>query len=399
MSMRFVLISSLYPPYSRGGAERVAEMTARGLHNAGHEVSVITAGPRGSEFDGEKDGIRIHRFYPPNLFFYGEMGSQPFWKRVTFHIRDARNTTSAEIVRGILKKEKPDAVITHNIKGIGFAVPRTIRELGIRHIHVLHDIQLIEPSGLICSLGRCHGAYHGTVEKTVIRRLWAGWMRRFWSSPDIVVCPSRWIADVYRAWGFFPKSRIEIITNPITLPPNFQIPNPKSHILFVGQMERHKGVFDLVAAAKEINTEYTLDIVGDGSARRELLRMTTGDPRIVFHGRVEAERLASYFANAAVTVVPSRCLENAPSTIGESLAHGTPVIATRVGGIPEMIRDGENGWLVPPGDVRALADAIESAIKQKNPVVAGHMRVRARTSVEGRTLSDYISKLSALARM
>jgi len=400
--MKIILISALYPPYARGGAERVAEITARGLKDVGHDVLVITAGPQdGYDSDPkmeEHDGVRVLRFFPPNLFFYRDIGAQPFWRRLFFHISDARNSGSAQIIGEILRKEKSDAVITENIKGIGFFIPRVIRELGIRHIHVLHDIQLIEPSGLACVEKQFHGLDHGTVRKTLVRRMWAAWMRRLWGSPDVVVCPSQWIANVHRAWGFFPRSRIEIIPNQIFLSGlvQFLIPNPQPRLLFVGQIERHKGVFDLVQAAKMIKEDFVMDIFGDGSARDELQRLTADDPRFVFHGRVESEKLSDFYAQATATVVPSRCLENAPTTISESFACGTPVIASSVGGIPEMIREGENGWLVPPGDIAALSAAMKKAIEQKNDPA---IRDRARRSVEGRTSADYIQKISFLVPM
>lgn len=324
--MKFAILSALPLDNPRGGAEVVAARMAQGLRGAGHSVTTIVK--------------------PIDL---------------TVGLRGA------------------EVVITHNVRGLGWLLPRRIRRLGLKHVHVLHDIQLIEPSGVVF-IKRSHAPVGGIVPWTFMRFVWAHVMRWLWRSPEIIIGPSQWILDVHRQWGFFPKSKFVYLPNPIhshTL--EYGSERQKGRFVFVGQIEQHKGVFDLLAAASQLSTDVRVEFVGDGSALAELKRLATGDHRFVFRGRLAPDDVPRALAGATAVVVPSRCLENAPLTITDALAAGIPVIATRVGGIPELVHDGQNGWLIPPGDIpalmRALLTALETStqkIESKSPTITDY---------------------------
>lgn len=204
--MKICLISNLYPPISRGGAEKVAERVARGLRDtgphtkdfgvgAGHEVFVISTKP----WDGrkslkpvaaEESGIKVYRFYPLNIFYYlNDYKHNALW-RMKWHFWDMFNCHSRRVVKKILKQEKPDIVMTHNLMGIGFLIPGAIRGLGIKHVHTLHDVQLAVPSGLIIK-----GEENNWEQRTVFRKIYEIACRRLFNSPDVVVSPQNgfWI--------------------------------------------------------------------------------------------------------------------------------------------------------------------------------------------------------------
>lgn len=130
---------------------------------------------------------------------------------------------------------------------------------------------------------------------------------------------------------------------------------PGRHFLYAGRIEREKGVFTLVKAAQEI-PEVPLIIAGTGSCADELKAYVDshGLSHIKMVGFVEGARLQELFKNALCTVVPSECMETFGLTSLESFAHGRPVVASRTGGIPEVVTHGENGFLCPPGDAAAL---------------------------------------------
>lgn len=340
--MNIAILSALPLDPPRGGAEIVAARMARGLRDAGHAVNVVTHSP----------------------------------------------------IDQSIGSERPDWVITHNVRGLGWLLPRKIRRLGLKHIHVLHDIQLIEPSGLA----------YGDLRPTPVRRAWAALMRWMWGSPEIVIGPSQWILDVHRQWGFFRNSKLVHLQNPVGVTPlttlfkrgmsdatpslekgGFGRGIPRRFV-YLGQLEPHKGVFELVDAVRALPKDVRVEFVGDGSAGDELKRRTAGDPRFIFRGRVKPEDVPGVLAGALATVVPSRCLENAPMTITQSLAVGIPVIATSVGGVPELVKDGQNGLLVPPGDVHALTRAMQSVADGKRLTVA----------MAGMGIPEYCSRLISL---
>ncbi len=138
-------------------------------------------------------------------------------------------------------------------------------------------------------------------------------------------------------------------------------------VLFVGRLVQRKGVAFLIEAIARLGpTGPPLEIVGDGPERPglEALAQRLGVAnRVVFRGKIPPDELQASYARAGVCVLPS-VLDARGDTEGlgvvllEAMNHATPVIASRVGGIPDIVEDGESGLLVPPGDVDALAAAV-----------------------------------------
>ncbi len=127
----------------------------------------------------------------------------------------------------------------------------------------------------------------------------------------------------------------------------------------------------------------TLAIAGDGPDRGALERRARElglDGRVSFLGTVSREQVLRLFRAADASVLPS-AWENFPHTVVEALAVGCPVIATAVGGVPEVVRDGENGLLVPPGDAAALAEAIARFFSDGE--LRGRLYESAARSVDG----------------
>ena len=204
---------------------------------------------------------------------------------------------------------------------------------------------------------------------------------------DRVACVSEHIATVARAEGAVPAS-IRVVPNPIDLDrfaahahasPG-QDARRDIDVLFVGRLSREKGVDVLLDAMRSIPGAPRLVIAGDGPLKAELERHAAqaGVPA-EFTGWVDPDALPALVARAHVQVVPSRS-EPQGVVVIEALATGTPVIGARVGGIPEMISEGETGWLVAPNDPAALAAAISEALTDRERVAA--MRERARRSAE-----------------
>jgi glycosyltransferase involved in cell wall biosynthesis len=124
-------------------------------------------------------------------------------------------------------------------------------------------------------------------------------------------------------------------------------------VLFVARLTPVKGAEFLVAAMRQC-PEQRLVVIGDGPVRAQLQRLASGLANVSFAGRLTTPEVHAYLARAQVLVHPS-LQEGQPNVILEAMAHGVPVIATRVGGIPDLIEEGGTGFLVDPGDTAALA--------------------------------------------
>jgi glycosyltransferase involved in cell wall biosynthesis len=130
-----------------------------------------------------------------------------------------------------------------------------------------------------------------------------------------------------------------------------------------------------------LGTNIPVRIAGTGPMEAELRAMAEKDGgSIVLEGHCGGNKLAELYRNAAFVVVPSEWYENAPMSILESFAYGKPVIGTRIGGIPEMIIEGENGSLVDPGAKDQLRAAIQSLWNDKD--AQGRMGRNARHLIE-----------------
>jgi glycosyltransferase involved in cell wall biosynthesis len=126
-----------------------------------------------------------------------------------------------------------------------------------------------------------------------------------------------------------------------------------------GRLTRQKALGDALAALARVDG-VSLVLAGDGPERRALERRAGElgvDGRVHFLGPLARDDVLTLFRAADAALLTS-AWENLPHSVVEALAVGTPVVATAVGGVPEVVRDGENGLLVAPGDVDALADAI-----------------------------------------
>jgi glycosyltransferase involved in cell wall biosynthesis len=204
-----------------------------------------------------------------------------------------------------------------------------------------------------------------------------------------VFCPSAYLCGVAVRWGIDPV-RVSVLPNPAP-----EIPAMPSRdelraelgltghaLVFAGRLGPQKALGVALRALVDV-TEVTLTVAGDGPERHALERRAHElglDGRVSFVGSVPREQVLRFFRAADASVLPS-AWENFPHTVVEALAVGCPVIATAVGGVPEVVRDGENGLLVAPGDSEALASAIARFFADEE--LRARLRDAARRSVEG----------------
>ena len=182
-----------------------------------------------------------------------------------------------------------------------------------------------------------------------------------------VFCPSGFLADLAVSWGV-DRARVSVLPNPAPEPPvlasreelrrGLGLDGPT--LAFAGRLGPQKALgvaLDALARVEGV----ALVVAGDGEERESLEARATelelGD-RVRFLGALPRDRVLELFAAADAAILCS-AWENFPHTVVEALAVGTPVIATDVGGVPEVVTDGANGLLVPAGDAAALGAAIE----------------------------------------
>ncbi|MBI4142787.1 glycosyltransferase, partial [Candidatus Uhrbacteria bacterium] len=321
--MRILMIHNRYGATARGGAERVVERLVAAYVTRGHVVEVV------------------HR----TTLGFGALGRMPAFLRACWHAMDLVNPVSAWSLARYLRTFRPEVIHTHNPVGCGGLVPWVIRRSGIRWVHTLHDVQLLTPSGILV-----HDQPATAMERSFVGRACRAIRRHLFGNPTIVTSPSQWLLDCHRTAGFFPHATSAIIGNPIDLTRSrVRRSGAVRKFVFVGQVEGVKGIAVLLEAFRSLSSMFpdvALQVVGDGRLLPILKRIARDVRGAAFRGRLDDAGVRRAIDDADVVVLPSLVAENQPSVILEAFAAGVPVIATRVGGVPELVHDGETGFLV-----------------------------------------------------
>ncbi len=277
----------------------------------------------------------------------------------------------------ILDDFKPDVVHLNNIHtSISPIVAELAHKRGIKVVWTLHDYKLICPSyglylnGKTCEL--CVGACkkNAIKNKCLKNNLVASWIgykealcwnrQRLDDCTDVFICPSNFMREKMMADGFDEKKLIHLC-NFINFPELSKAPVRKKQYCVVGRLTKIKGIETLLEAASKL--PYDLFVIGTGDLEVALKEKYKSCSQIHFMGHQSKDTCLSYLQESAFSVIPSEWYENKPLSVIESLFTGTPVLGARIGGIPELISDGENGKLFTSGDIAELKEAIKSMME------------------------------------
>lgn len=370
----------MFPLHGHGGLERHVGSLKRHLGRAGCEVKVFTAPPQQPVSEPRDES---YTFVPYRVV--------PWPQRPGFVVAD-RNTNyllwSVRAARELLRSFEPDIVQADGGAGFGYAWARGASSAPL----VLHP--------------------HGMEEfKTSSVKRAAYWplrnaVRYAAARAERVIAPdASMVADVQEHLGVG-GSKISVMPNAIDLDEidrqryvsgveELGIDSSHSVVLSVGRLEANKGFVDLVNAladtADEMPAKWRWVLVGDGPERQRIanaVRARGIGNQTVLAGALSEERLHALYERADLFVHPTHYEGSSMVTL-EAMAHAAPVVATRVGGIPDKVVDGVTGLLVSPGDVDALGRAITAALSEPEMLsewgAEGRRIVEAAFSWQSRT--------------
>lgn len=370
--MKIALINNLYQPYQKGGTEKFCRGIIEQAAADGHDCFLISTKPGSNP----QSNAQPRTYYLNSNYYHLDKKSKAY--RYLWQIANLFNFGRGQKLKKILNAEKPDLLISNNLMGIGLKTFSIVRQLGLKQVHILHDVQLFFPSGLML-WGREKEA------DSLPARIYQSISRRLATGPEVVVSPSRWLLAEHEKRKFFPNSQKIVRENPATFS-KVAIKREKKQgpttFLFVGQIEKHKGVMFLIETFKKIpNNELRLNIIGSGSCFQEAIDRSCLDQRITLLGLKNKEELAQYLSAGDCLIVPSLCYENSPTVIREALSFNLPLIAANLGGIPEMISS-KQGLLFEPNSEKDLIDKInyfldhqEDFIYDYRPLASGRYLV------------------------
>jgi glycosyltransferase involved in cell wall biosynthesis len=301
--------------------------------------------------------------------------------------------------RELLEHERPDVVHVHNtFVMVSPAIYWACRAARIPVVQTLHNYRLLCPGatffrdGKVCEECLDHGllrsvrhsCYQGSGSATAVvaamltvHRILGTWSRVI----DYFLAPTEFARRKFIEGGL-PAEKILV-------KPNFVDPDPgagtgeRGYALFAGRLSPEKGVRTVLEAWTRMSANIPLHIAGDGPLRGELeaYAQQQGLSNVRFLGRLAWKETMDAMKSARCLIFSSECYEGAlPLTVVEAFACGTPVIASKLGAMQDLITDGQTGLHFTPGDADDLARKTESAWMQ--PQLLEAMRVQARRTYE-----------------
>ncbi len=355
--------------YRRGGAEGYLFDVADLQRRAGDDLAFY-----GMEHPENNPGLPYAADFPSHV----ELEPPPpgLRGRVTAAGRMLWSTSARAGLRRVLAAFRPDVVHLHNVyHQLSPSVVAAARDAGVPCVMTLHDYKLACPSYQMLDHGRpCDACVTGGPLQAARRACKDGsrpastllavesWLHRRLGAYDGVgalLAPSRFLAGVLGRAGVYPD-RLRVLRHPVDVDRLAVKAAPGGGVVFAGRLAREKGAATLIEAAALLPAGVTVDIAGDGPARASLedLARRVAPGRVRFHGRLGKDALHDLIRASAVAAVPSRWYENQPLAVLEAFGCGVPVVGTDLGGLPELIEPGVDGWTVAAGDATALAESL-----------------------------------------
>ncbi len=187
---------------------------------------------------------------------------------------------------------------------------------------------------------------------------------------DVFICPSKFLQSKFIEFGF-DRERFEQLYNPYDIDrlskySGISLGNYDDYILYVGRIEKIKGIMTLIKALSDLK-EIQLLVVGSGEKEEEYKKyvIENGFENIHFLGHLEKEKVIYLIKRSLFTVCPSEWYENLPYSIVEAMLLGKPVVGSKIGGIPELVIDGLTGFTFVPGDAVSLKNKITDLLSDR----------------------------------
>ncbi len=359
--MRVLLIANTLPPRDVSGVGEQVLQLAAGLRELGDEVEVLGRGPRGPKV-----------LFPLTIVPAAWRALRRFRPHVV-QVHESDGALAALLVRAVRGSIEPRPLLA-----------------ALLQVSYVEELKAVRP--LVAGGKRLDGKILGTPGSVEIRFRWLkapfqillGLITA--RAADLVLAPSAaTAAEIRRDYRVEDVGVIPNVTGGLEIAPAGEMEGPPGYLLFVGRLRIRKGVEVLLEALRELRGRVpgaVLKIAGDGEHRAALERKAAGlGLAVTFLGTRDGSRVRALLAGAAALVVPS-IYEGMPLVVLEAMERGVPVVASAVSGIPEVVVDGETGWLVPPEDPEALAGALEEVLtdppEARRRGEAGRRRIEER---------------------
>jgi len=368
--MRILMVHESYATY--GGEDAAASAEAALLERQGHEVI------RWSVRNAEIDAWPMHRKL--------RLAWETTW-----------SSSSRRTMQALLGEHRPDVVHFHNtLPIISPSAIHAAHGSGAAVALTLHNYRLLCPAGTllrngsVCedcpahSLARSvvHACYRGSRAQSATVAFMLAAHRRLgtWSRcVDAYIALTPFMRSKLLESGL-PPDRVHVKHNVVALDPA-PVTKPDDYALFAGRLAPEKGISTLLAALEGLRGHRLL-IAGSGPLQKEVAAAASRVRGVQSLGQIPPTDALALTRRARVLVFPSVWYEGFPMTILEAIGAGVPVVASRIGGLPDILTEGADGFLVPPAEPAALAQRVVSLME--DDALHARMSAAARRTFETR---------------
>lgn len=394
--MRILLINNFYYPNALGGAEISVQTLAEKLVEKDHEVFVICLSGDKDTRRFQHNGVQIVALGRHRRGASPTSKHRPKLRRLQWHLSAALDRSLTEELEGEIAKISPDIVNSFNLAGLTSRIWSAVKQQNLSLVHTLFGTYLMCFRGPMFRKGQdCGTACSDCKLLTKKRKLDSGLV-------DVVVGDSQAVLRRHIDGNYFLNARIQSVINcgfdtDSIAPPQRENSKGPLRIGFLGRLHPTKGLHVLLEACNSLpaDMKWVLKIAGGGTAEQEEKIKETSRGKIQFLGWQQADK---FLSEIDVLVAPSIWNDPLPRVVFESFCAGVPVIGSNIGGIPEMIKEGQNGHLFPPGDAKSLAKVLskyslaqEDTLNMRNSCLES-----ARHFTSERFADDYINLYKAV---
>lgn len=360
--MKILMVNKfLYP---NGGSETYMMKLGKYLVSRGNEVQYF-----GMEHPDNRAFNKANA-YTENMDFH----SSSALKKIHMSLKTIYSVEARKKIRLVLDDFKPDVVHLNNFNyqltpSIILEIMKWEKETAskVKIVYTAHDYQLICPNHMLynskgicekclggsfksCIKGRC---VHSSLMKSSVAALEAEYWNKknIYSRLDSIICCSEFIKSKLDSNPVFAEKTT--VMHNFADKPEYIEPHKKDYVLYFGRYSREKGI-EALLELKDISFVFA----GSGPMEEEINKAK----HIKNVGFKKGKELAKLISQARLTVYPSIWYENCPLSVMESIMLSTPVVASNIGGIGELVNDGETGILVEAGNIKQLGDAVKSIL-------------------------------------
>lgn len=367
--MKILIVNSLYPPDIIGGAEISTNKLAEALARRGHKIEVLTTGA--VDTDELYNGVLVHRRRFRNIESFWKFKHSTLLKRITYKIIDYYNILNRTTLEKEISSISPDIIQINNLYGMSPIIWDVSQKLEIPIVQTLRDYYLMCPKA---NLMNRRG--ENCRKPRLVCRAFRHFYRNKSHLVDAVNAPSKYTLEQFLRCNYFTRADKQVIYNAIDLDIDEVVKNVKRHIdqrinrsevnfVYVGGFLETKGINVLLQAIKLAPSNYHFHFAGRGKLQDKIEEMEQHSSNVHIHGFLNENELNNLLKEMDCLVCPSVWPEPFGRVIIDSYKAGLPVIATRCGGLPELIDDGITGIIVNPNSSEELQKAFSQINKEK----------------------------------